>query len=311
MPELDLQLQHWLETQSRFEECLVSRVVPFTGGASNITCRVDLEGWTQSSLVLRLQRQEGIFAPYDVIREARVHRALRDAPFPVPAVIAEEPDQGPLGAPFILLELIDGLHMGEAGAEADFSQFVGAVAAIHEFDWRAAGLQFLGEPRSSGEAISREIGAVVARMALFGCENDDRLLAGVERLRSRIPDDGRVVFCQGDINAFNYLFRDHRLVGVVDWEQAHLGDSRSDLGQLLALTHLKGAPLLPPSDLPFVNAYEAVSGRAQQGLEFFRAFWFFQLSVIHAGWVKFNGTSPWFDRGHATALLEQALAEVD
>ena len=35
-----------------------------------------------------------------------------------------------------------------------------------------------------------------------------------------MPGDGRLALCQGDINVFNYLFRDREVVGVVDWEQA-------------------------------------------------------------------------------------------
>jgi hypothetical protein len=37
------------------------------------------------------------------------------------------------------------------------------------------------------------------------------------------------------------------LVGVVDWEQALISDPRSDVGQLVALSHLRGAaPYGPP-----------------------------------------------------------------
>jgi aminoglycoside phosphotransferase (APT) family kinase protein len=125
-----------------------------------------------------------------------------------------------------------------------------------------------------------------------------------------VPGDGGVSLCQGDINVFNYLFRKGRLLSVVDWEQAHLGDFRSDIGQLVALSHLKGAPWSDPAAMPFVRAYAAAAGSEPVGLEYFRAFWLLQLGVIHAGWTALNGTAPWYGRPELDLMLRRALDEL-
>jgi len=303
-------LEDWIRVAIGPSGASIRGIVPFAGGASNITCRVDLSGAPTAAVVLRLQREEGIFVPYDVLREGRVLSALAEAPFPVPAVLAAEPDPAVLGAPFIVLEYIDSLHMGEPGAEADFAAYVGAVAAIHSLDWRSQGLTFLGAPADAAEALRAELAAVVARMPRFGCIHDPLLATAVAVLKRSLPKDGTVCLCQGDINVFNYLFRGGELVGVVDWEQARLSDPRGDVGQIIALSHLKGAPFCPPREVGFVRAYESFRGRELSGLEWFRAFWLFQLAVIHEGWVAFNDSPPWFTRAETDRLLERALSEI-
>jgi len=316
MPGLDLppsagDFEQWLRAQRGFEEARVRALVPVDGGASNITCRADLTGAAMETVVLRLQRKRGIFEPYDVLREGEVLRRLAGSGIPVPNVLLEERDGNRLGAPFLVLEWIDAPHMGEAGPEADFGAYVAAVAAIHDVDWHSAKLgDVLGVPGSAKEANLGEVEAVARRMASFVPGGDRFLERAREQLRETVPGDGDLRLCQGDINVFNYLFRAGQVVGVVDWEQARIGDCRSDIGQLVALAHLKGAPFGPAEAQPFVQAYGMVSGRTLTGMAWFRAFWLWQLAVIHHGWVAFNGTDPWYTRAQVYELLEAALREL-
>ena len=61
---------------------------------------------------------------------------------------------------------------------------------------------------------------------------------------------------------------------MVDWEQALISDPRSDIGQLVALSHLRGAaPYGSPSENPFVQLYEASTGERLESMELFRARW--------------------------------------
>jgi aminoglycoside phosphotransferase (APT) family kinase protein len=100
------------------------------------------------------------------------------------------------------------------------------------------------------------------------------------------------------------------LVGVVDWEQALISDPRSDVAQLVALSHLSGAaPCGPPRDNPFVQLYEASSGESLESMELFRARWLFQLGVVHYGW-KAYGTEPWFSWAQIEDLVARSLAEL-
>ncbi len=300
----------WLRGREGFQQARVASIEPAEGGASNITCRVALEGAVRQAVALRVQRARGIFEPYDVVREGRVLLCLAQSNVPVPEVVALEPDPGPLGAPFIVMEWIEAPHMGIAGAEADFEAYTSAVVAVHNVPWEDLGLGFLGVPSSASDASLSELAAVERRMGPFGCATDPALCEALQVLRESIPGDGRIGLVQGDINIFNYLFRNRVVVGVVDWEQAHLGDRRSDIGQLVALAHLKGAPFGPAGEMPFVQMYQRASGERLQRMEFFRARWLWELAIIYHGWKAFNVSEPWYGRDEVYALLERALGEL-
>jgi len=303
-------VEAWLRTQAGFERARVEAVEPFAGGASNITCRLALRDAPVAAAVLRLQRTRGIFEPYDVLREGEVLRRLAATDVPVPRVLAAEHDLSVLGAPFLLLEFVDAPHMGEAGPEADFGAFTAAVAGVHALDWRAAGLDMLGVPASPAAGFAAEVETVAKRMPAFGCEREPLLARALDALRACTPGGGRLALCQGDINVFNYLFRARKVVAVVDWEQARISDPRSDVGHLLALSHLKGAPFGPAEEMPFAVMYGQASGRPLEAMAPFRAFWLFQLGVIYHGWRAFNGSDPWYTWPQLEELLGAALAEL-
>jgi aminoglycoside phosphotransferase (APT) family kinase protein len=308
MIPLPVDFEPWLNRLPGFEDARVGSIVPVDGGASNITCRVELLSSGARHICLRLQRERGIFEPYDVIREGRVLQALARSEIPVPQLLASEPSREALGTPFIVMAWVNAPHMGIA-PDASFSAFTEMVARVHALNWRSVGLDFLGVPGSAAAAIHGEIDLVEARMAGFNCENQPLLRGALDTMRNAVPADGRIALCQGDINVFNYLFRHGRVVSVVDWEQARLSDPRSDIGQLIALSHLKGAPFGPAGAMPFAQAYAAASGRPLDGLDFFRAFWVFQLGVIYHGWRMFNGGSePWYTWDHLATLLQHSLA---
>lgn len=300
----------WLQKQPGFESARVSAIALADGGASNITCRVSLTGCAQDAVALRLQRERGIFEPYDVLREARVLRCLAGSAVPVPAVLGEEPETAVLGGPFIVLQWVDAPHMGEAGAESDYGAYTATVAAIHSLDWRALGLGFLGEPLNAAAGVLAEVETIARRMPGFGCEDDPLLLRALGILRANVPNAGRLALCQGDINVFNYLFRARKVVAVVDWEQARISDPRSDVGHLVALGNLKGAPFGPAAEANFVRVYEAASGSPLPGMEYFRARWLFELGVIYHGWRTFNGSDPWYSWADLARLLESSLSEL-
>jgi aminoglycoside phosphotransferase (APT) family kinase protein len=304
-------VQAWLRALPDFEDASVRHLYAADGGVSNITCCVVLEGAPFPAVALRLQRERGIFEPYDVIREGEVIRALNASDLPVPRFIGAERDLSILGAPFIAMEWIDAPHMGAAGPEGDFGAFTRAVAAVHAVDWQGLRLgDILGVPASPADGVRGEIDAVAARMPAFACDADPLLCRALEALRAAVPEDGRLALCQGDINVFNYLFRRGEVVGIVDWEQARISDPRSDIGQLLALSHLKGAPWATAEQLPFAQMYSAAAGRPLTHLAYFRALWLFELGVIYHGWMAFNDSEPWYSWSQVDEMLAKALDEL-
>lgn len=304
--------QEWLRRLHGFEKAAVLGLRFVEGGASNVILRISLENAPLSAVLLRLQRDRGIFEPYDVIGEAAVLRRLALSDIPVPAVIGEEPKADVLGAPFVVLEWVDAPHMGMAGPEATFSAYAEMVARIHDLDWRGLGLdEVLPVPASSVEATRLELEVIGGRMRRFPGADVPILRRALDLLLQKAPEGAPINFCQGDINVFNYLFRAGEVVAVVDWEQARLGDVRNDVGQMLALGHLKGAPFSPVRDQFFLQAYEqARTAEELNTMEFFRARWLFELGVIYHGWCAFNDDPPWYTWDHLVELLGLALDEV-
>ncbi len=309
LPSLDL-LTAWLRRQPALEHARATSIERMEGGASNITCRLRIASAPWPDAVLRIQRPHGIFEPYDVLREGRVLDLLAGSVVPVPRVLAREADPAVLGAPFLLMEFVDAPHMGVAGSHASYQAFAAMVATIHELDWRAAGLDFLGVPPSAADALRGEIEVIESRRVRFVAGREPLLVSAADRLRSTVPADGRLALCQGDINVFNYLVRSGRVVAVVDWEQARISDPRSDVGQLIALSNLKGGPFEPADRAPFALAYSAAGAGPVSGLAWFRARWLWELGVIYHGWVAFNGSTPWYAWDHLVRLLQLALDEL-
>lgn len=311
MTEIDPgRLERWLAERAACPGARVLSMTPVEGGISNVTLRLRLEGTPWEESALRLERSHGIFEPYNILREASVLRCLQESDVPVPDVYAWEASARWLDAPFMLMEWIDAPHMGQAGAEASFDAFTKMVGRIHRQDWRDLSLRFLGVPASARAGVQAEIEDVARRMVAFGCGSDAVLAGATRTLLEHAPDDGRTALCHGDINVFNYLFRRGEVVGVVDWERARIGDPRSDVGQLIALSNLKGAPWMDAQEMPFVRAYEAQSGERLPGMCYFRARWLFELAVIYHGCMLHNGGPPWYTEDEVMTLLDRALSEV-
>jgi len=301
--------EQWLRAVPGFAGARVTAVAIADGGASNVTCRVALADAPAPAVGLRVQRERGIFEPYDVVREGEVVRCLADSGVPVPRVLGSEPSGDVLGAPFIAMEWVDAPHMGMAPG-ANYGAFVAMVARIHALDWKQLGLGFLGIPDSARAALLGELAVIEQRRQRFAGADERLLEEAHELLVASVPDDGRVAFCQGDINVFNYLFRDGEVAAVVDWEQARLSDPRSDAGQLLALSNLKGMPFGPADEQPFVLAYGAATGEPLRGMAWFRARWLWELGVIYHGWRAFNHSDPWYTHEMLADTLRAAMDEL-
>src|SRR5438132_3450359 len=127
------------------------RVTRIGHGQSNLTFLVEADG---RRMVLR-RPPEGPLPPsaHDVLREHRLISALHGSEVPVPRPIAACHDPAVLGAPFYLMEAVDGdairfeLPPGLVGQERSIGeQVVGALARLHATDPAAVGLADLGRP---------------------------------------------------------------------------------------------------------------------------------------------------------------------
>jgi aminoglycoside phosphotransferase (APT) family kinase protein len=88
---------------------------------------------------------------------------------------------------------------------------------------------------------------------------------GFLQLRRQLPSDGARVVCHGDFRVGNFMVGPEGMVAVLDWEFAHLGDPREDLGWAMVRAwrfradHLRLGGIAEPQ--AFLDRYAAASGR--------------------------------------------------
>jgi aminoglycoside phosphotransferase (APT) family kinase protein len=208
-------------------------------GQSHVSWRV--ERLDAPPVVLRLEPKQGILPPYDLPSEARLLRSLHRAGIPVPEVLGMSDTLGPSddsGGSGIVLEWIEGevliKHQVDAHAARAYCE---TLRRIHTLDWQAAGLGCLPLPPESGPAI-REREEIARRLRAFRIEELPHIRRLRDALDGRTPAASEPALVHCDVNFGNFILqprdRDEkpRVVAVLDWEQAHLGDPLLDWGRL-------------------------------------------------------------------------------
>ena len=220
-------------------------------GQSCLTFLIRGDGW---DLVLR-RPPRGDLPPtaFDVTREYRVMRALHDggAPVPVPRVLAMCEDRGVIGAPFYLMERVDGVvvraevpaalaALGERRRMAE--QLLDTLIALRGVDVLGVGLERFGKPEGY---LERQLWRMrgLWDLARF------RDVAHIEELggwlAENLPDQRPAAIVHGDFKLDNVIFAPSApatLIAVVDWEMSTLGDPLADLGWLLFFWRDPGDP---------------------------------------------------------------------
>jgi aminoglycoside phosphotransferase (APT) family kinase protein len=216
-------------------------IAPVGDGHSNVTFAV-----TRGDARFVVRRPpRGPLPPsaHDVLREARVLRALAGHAR-VPAVLAVCDDLAVVGAPFYVMELVDG-HVLTSAVPPELDdpaekrrigeELVDALVEIHAVDWQAAGLEGFGKPTGYLERQLRRF------LGLWE-HNRTREIPAVESvgawLTANLPTSGPATVVHGDFRLGNTMFAraaPARLVTVLDWEMSTIGDPLADLGYLCTL----------------------------------------------------------------------------
>lgn len=178
-------------------------------------------------------------------REFTVLRALNNAYVRAPKAILLCEDESVIGAPFYLMERIDGNVIrdrvpdaidNEADRKRIGEELVDALAELHAVDYRSVGLDGWGKP--SGY-VARQIGRWTKQ--LEGATAYTRPLPGyvkvAEWLAGNQPPEQEHSIVQGDYKLDNVIFSagsPARLAAILDWEMATIGDPLADLGWMLS-----------------------------------------------------------------------------
>ena len=271
-----------------------------SGGQSNPTYIVT---FPDGAAVLR-KKPAGVTLPsaHAVDREYRVLNALSGTPVPVPRALLYEADAAVIGTPFYLMDKLEGRVFHDCALpglapderRAMYFSMAETLAALHAVDPAAVGLGDFGRP---GSYFARQLARWSRQWEESPTEDIPELDAVVDWLSAKLPpDDGRPSIAHGDFRLGNLMFHptEPRVVGILDWELATLGDPLADLGFCCMTWHsspdeysgvlgLDLAGLGIPSRDAFVARYEglpAPSGRLQP---FHVVFALFRFSVIFVG----------------------------
>jgi aminoglycoside phosphotransferase (APT) family kinase protein len=288
-----------------WSNCLIRRI---GAGRSNLTFRVDSAA---GSVVLRRPPLHAVaVSAHDMGREQRALRALEGTPVPVPVVLAAADESGPLGVPCYVMEFIDGvvavreLPSGFAERPEQLRDLahglVNVLATLHSVDPTGVGLADFGRPVGF---LERQLRTWERQLGIWQEGPDcSTLTALAGSLRAQLPRSGPPAIVHGDYRIDNVVL-DHadpgRVLAVLDWEMATLGDPLADLGLMMVTwQHAKeddeawmAARVLPtPTGIPgfptraeIATHYAQRSGRSIQELPWYIAFGCFKMAVVLVG----------------------------
>jgi len=276
------------------------RLAPIGGGQSNPTYALD---YPNRRLVLR-KKPAGPLLPsaHAIDREYRVMAALANTAVPVPRVLLYHGESDLIGTPFYVMERVEGRVFAEAALpglspaerRAMYRALALTLAALHDVDWKKAGLEGFGR---TGNYFARQINRWTQQWELARFRNIPDLAALAEWLPRHIPEDDTVTLTHGDYRMGNVMFHPERpeVVAVLDWELSTFGHPLADLAfHLLAWRSrpeeyggIKGLDLAAlgiPDEAEFIETYYAARRSPVPPLRpFHLAFAFFRFAVIFEG----------------------------
>ena len=274
----------------------------FPGGYSNLTYLVAMG---DRELVLR-RPPFGTKAAsaHDMGREYRILKALKPIYPYVPDTLVFCEDPAVIGAPFYVMERLRGIILRkELPAGLVFSpdqartlcrRFLEAHLELHGIDYAGAGLGDLGRPEGY---VQRQVAGWSGRYRAARTPDAPDFEAGMAWLADHQPADTlRPGLVHNDFRLDNVVLdpaEPVRIIGVLDWEMATVGDPLMDLGNSLAYWVEAGdseemhALRLMPTHIPgaltraeLVAEYVRRSGRRIDDIIFYYAFGLFRLAVI-------------------------------
>lgn len=311
---------------------------PFTfslvaAGGSNLTYRVgDARG--REFALRRPPEGTTLATAHDIDREWRIMTALRQARVvPVPACLARCDDADVTGAPFYVMEFVDGTILRTSADAASFTPteadnateaLIGGQVAFHTLDLDAVGLGDLG----------RHDGYVARQLKRWKTQverGDARPVPLVDEIHAVLaarlpPERARPALAHGDYRFDNVVLgADQSLAAVLDWELCTTGDPIADVAWSMqywadpgdAFTWLTDPPTLAaafPRKDDALARYERATGFDLSDYPFYEAFaWWKQACIVEGVYARRLGGSQggMAHTGPASDIADRADALLD
>jgi aminoglycoside phosphotransferase (APT) family kinase protein len=268
----------------------------FPGGKANLTYLVRAG---DTELVLR-RPPLGPVAPkaHDMAREYRVLSVLHEVypKAPQAFLLCEDPEV--MEKPFFVMErrvghVIRGawpteLTAAEVGPRLVGENLVDGLAELHRVDPVAIGLGDLGHPEGF---VERQVSGWTQRWHDARHEDLRAMDDVAARLASAIPAPQSVALLHNDFKLDNTMIGDDgRIVAVLDWDMATIGDPLVDLGTMLAYWGAPGpaaavaaGSVMVGEAIPTAEVaarYADATGFDVSGVDWYRALGLFRVAVI-------------------------------
>jgi aminoglycoside phosphotransferase (APT) family kinase protein len=279
-------------------------------GHSNVTYLISRAG--EPFVLRRPPRPPLPPSAHDVLREARLLKAVESADVRTPVVLAASDDESILGVPFYVMryevgtvitaEVPDHLDSPEERRRVS-EELIDSLAEMHAVDWMACGLEGFGKPTGY---LDRQLRRFNGLWEINKTRELPLVQEVGEWLAANKPESPTATIVHGDYRLGNTMFGNDapaRLVAIFDWEMATIGDPLADIGYLTAtwseppsadpdrkqtmfdrmtVTHLEG--FMTRDEL--VGRYEERTGRSMSDLRWYQALAIWKAAVFMEGNYK-------------------------
>jgi aminoglycoside phosphotransferase (APT) family kinase protein len=276
------------------------KVHQYPGGYSNLTYRLEIE---DKVFVLRRPPAGAIKRGHDMQREYTVLSHLYPVFPKVPKTYAFTDQEDILGAPFYLMEEVQGiilhqkiaqrLQISPEGFRQISERWLDTFVELHQLDYKGAGLESLGRPEGY---VERQVRNWSKQYLKAATDDIPEALKVMEWMEANQPQSYRHSLIHNDYKYNNVTFADDRwqeISAVLDWEMCTIGDPMMDLGTSLGYWVTANDPepmqmaaqsptVLPgnPDRSDLVQQYAAKSGQPIHHLTFYYVYGLFKIAVI-------------------------------
>ena len=276
----------------------IQSITRFPGGYSNLTYSIQTD--SQQFVMRMAPPGANIKSAHDMEREYKVLQLLKPHFGQVPQTIIYSTDTGITGASFYIMEQLDGvilrahnapkMNLSPTQFEHCSKQLIETLVQLHAININKTGLINLGKPEGY---VNRQVAGWIKRY--YGAETNkiEAMNTVAEWLTQYQPKAQEAALLHNDFKYDNIVFNKDftKVIGVLDWEMATVGDPLMDLGAMLAYWFEDNEePIFKqynctwlPGNLTrneIISLYASLTKRDVSDIHFYYAFGLFKNAVI-------------------------------
>lgn len=302
------------------------------GASSGIVVFDAIVGEVQKGLVLRYAPMDNplrLFGEYCIPEQYEVQKRLHAGGLPVPNAEYVDPTGQTLGLPGFIMERVDGIvadgspFTGGLIADADAEQrkvltdeIFAALGRIHQFDWESSGIAPFVRSGGGETHISRYLNWFWNTGVWVRPKQIERLRTARDWLLHNQPDYAphELRLIHGDPGLGNYMFRDNRVVAIIDWELCGIAHPTYDIVMQVGLNEFfrssaseEVSSRIPSAD-SWIRRYCEVTGEKLRDVEYYQKLVAFMQIVVS---LSMNRSVPEGMREAHGAMLEPIWAVLE